>query len=121
MLDARGSVELNCLPLSRGFLHIDCNGYVSFGGALDYDFVAFSLKAEVTAQYMDPHFQVDGNARGCLGDLGCIGGELVISDKGMGFCGTSASPMQAPGSSTRRSRPWPTRRPRSRASWATRR
>lgn len=85
-LDARGSVELNCIPLSRGFLHIDGNGYVSFGGSLDYDFAVFSLKAEVTAQYLDPHFQVDGNARACIGDLGCIGGEAVISDRGMGFC-----------------------------------
>jgi len=86
VLDARGSVELKCIPLSKGFLHIDGDGYVSFGGSLDYDFAVFSLKAEVTAQYLDPHFQVDGNARGCIGDLGCIGGEVVISDKGMGFC-----------------------------------
>jgi hypothetical protein len=86
VLDARGSVELKCIPLSKGFLHVDGDGYVSFGGSLDYNFVAFSLKAEVTAQYLDPHFQVDGNARGCIGDLGCIGGEVVVSDKGMGFC-----------------------------------
>ena len=86
VLDARGSVELKCIPLSKGFLHIDGDGYVSFGGSLDYDFAVFSLKAEVTAQYLDPHFQVDGNARACIGDLGCIGGEVVISDKGMGFC-----------------------------------
>ncbi len=86
VLDARGSVELKCIPLSKGFLHINGDGYVSFGGSLDYDFAVFSLKAEVTAQYRDPHFQVDGNARACLGDLGCIGGEAVISDKGMGFC-----------------------------------
>jgi hypothetical protein len=86
VLDARGSVELKCIPLSRGFLHIDGDGYVSFGGSLDYNFVVFSLKAAVTAQYLDPHFQVDGNARGCIGDLGCIGGEIVVSDKGMGFC-----------------------------------
>jgi hypothetical protein len=86
VLDAHGSVELECIPLSQGFLHIDGDGYVSFGGSLDYNFVLFSLKAQVTAQYLDPHFQVDGNARGCIGDLGCLGGEAVISDKGMGFC-----------------------------------
>ncbi len=88
VLDAHGSVELKCIPLSKGYLHIDGDGYVSFGGSMDYSFKGlFSLKAQVDAQYLDPHFQVDGAAQACIGDLGCVGGEVVISDKGMGFCG----------------------------------
>ncbi len=85
-LDVNGDGKLVCIPLAHVFFHVDGTGYVKFGGGIDFDFGPFSLNADIAAQFLYPHFQFDGDANGCIDGLGCIGGEAVLSDRGIGFC-----------------------------------
>lgn len=85
-LDATGTGQVVCIPLADIFFHVDGGGYVTFGGGLNLDFGPFSIDANVAAQFLNPHFQFDGDAHGCVTGLGCIGGEAVLSDRGVGFC-----------------------------------
>ncbi len=85
-LDATGSGELVCIPLANVFFHIDGGGFLTFGGGVNISLGPLSLNANIAAQFLYPHFQFDGDAHGCVDGLGCIGGEAVLSDRGIGFC-----------------------------------
>jgi hypothetical protein len=87
ILRADGTLKLMTIPVATAFMQFKTDGQVSFGGRLDYALGDFSLHAGINGWIMPPtKFSVDGSGRVCLGDLGCAGGEAVISSIGMAAC-----------------------------------
>jgi hypothetical protein len=87
ILRADGTLELLTVPVANAFLQYRTDGQITFGGHLDYEIDGFGLHAGIDGWINPPtEFSVDGKARVCLGDLGCAGGEVVVSSIGMAAC-----------------------------------
>ncbi len=75
------------IPVADAFLQYRTDGQIKFGGHLDYEVSDFGLHAGIDGWINPPtEFSVDGKARVCLGDLGCAGGEVVVSSIGLAAC-----------------------------------
>ena len=85
-LDAVGHGEVACLELGDVRLHVDSTGDVHIGAGFHKSFGPVSVNAQADFEVMPPHVQLDAQADGCVNLLGCAGGELVVSDKGLAFC-----------------------------------
>ena len=97
-LEVTGSSQLLCYKLVQVRAYLDETGYGSFTGKVEPDLgpLPLRLRAEGTGQIQLPvfgkdlRFQLNADGEGCLvldPIDECIGGEVVVSDAAMGFCG----------------------------------
>ena len=98
-LEVKGSSQIVCIEILNVRGYIDDTGWGSFNAKVEPDLgpLPFRFKVEGSGQIQLPvngkalHFQLNANGEGCLSieDLidECIGGEIVVSDEAMGFCG----------------------------------
>ena len=86
VLRADGRVSLVSIPVASGYFELRMNGYVGFGGKLDYSVAGFGVTAQVDGWLFKSAFNVGAKADVCLGDLGCAGGEVVFSSTGFAGC-----------------------------------
>ena len=89
--DADADGYLLCQHVAHEFLHFDDSGYFAFGGQIDIHFLIFEIEGGMSVAVDVPqgHFQYDGNEDACLNIFGghfCLGGEVVVSDRGIGVC-----------------------------------
>jgi hypothetical protein len=78
------------VPLASAFFELRTNGYVGFGGELGYESSGFEISARVDGWLFKSAFNVEAGARVCLGDLGCAGGDVVLSSEGFAGCAYTA-------------------------------
>jgi hypothetical protein len=86
VLRADGRVSLVSIPVGSAYFELRMNGYVGFGGKLDYSLAGFGVTAQVDGWLFKSAFNVGAKANVCLGDLGCAGGEVVFSSTGFAGC-----------------------------------
>ncbi|WCB92370.1 hypothetical protein DSM104299_01063 [Baekduia alba] len=91
ILRADGTISLVSIPLATAFFELRTNGYVGFGGHLGYAFSGFSATADVSGFLFKSAFNVEAGADICLGDFGCVGGQVVFSSTG--FAGCAQTPI----------------------------
>ena len=90
-LRADGRVSVVSIPLASAFFELRTNGYVAFGGHLGFESAGFRATADVGGWLFKSAFSLDAGASICLGDLGCVGGEVVFSS--VGFAGCAKTPI----------------------------
>jgi hypothetical protein len=91
ILRADGRVSLVRIPVGSAYFELRTNGYVAFGGQLGYRDGSFEADARIDGWLFKSAFNVDADARICLGDLGCAGGRVVFSS--VGFAGCVETPL----------------------------
>lgn len=86
-LRADGTVKLVGIPVGRAYAQFRTDGEVSFGGSVDYKIGTFGMTGQIDGWVLPPDaFSAKGSASVCLGTLGCLGGEIAFSSKGMAAC-----------------------------------
>ena len=86
ILRVDGRVSLVSIPLATAFFELRTNGYVAFGGHVGYEQSGFKAIADVNGVLYGTAFNVKAGASVCLGDLGCAGGDVVVSSTGFAGC-----------------------------------
>lgn len=86
ILRVDGRVSLVSIPLGSAFFELRTNGYVGFGGDVGFSESGFSATGHVEGWLFKSAFNVGAKASVCLGDLGCVGGEVVFSSNGFAGC-----------------------------------
>jgi hypothetical protein len=81
-----GTIKLVSVPLATAFFELRTNGYIGFGGHVGFEESGFSATADVDGWLFKSAFNVGAKASICLGDLGCVGGEVVFSSTGFAGC-----------------------------------
>ena len=92
VLRADGDLSLLTIPVANAFLQYRTDGLINFGGSFGLDvFDVVSVKGTIDGWILPPKtFSVYGRARVCVGDLGCAGGEVAVSSKGIAGCASIA-------------------------------
>ncbi len=86
ILRVDGRVSLVSVPLATAYFELRTNGYVAFGGHVGYEESGFKAVADIDGVLYKKLFNVRAGADVCLGDLGCVGGRVVISSRGFAGC-----------------------------------
>jgi hypothetical protein len=86
ILRADGRVSLVKIPLGSAFFELRTNGYVGFGGQLGFEESGFGATAKVSGWLFKTAFNAEAEAKICVGDLGCAGGQVVFSSEGFAGC-----------------------------------
>ena len=87
ILRADGTLSLLTIPVASAYLQFKTDGQVNFGGHLDFEQDPIQIHGGIDGWILPPkQFSVDGKVRVCLGDLGCDGGEVVVSSVGLAAC-----------------------------------
>ena len=86
ILRADGVVKVVGIPLANAYFEFRTDGYVGWGGGLDYRAGFFSLTSRLDGWLKGPKFNVESTARVCVAELKCEGGQVVISSVGFGGC-----------------------------------
>ena len=81
-----GTVKLLSVPVGGAFLELRTNGVANFGGHVDLTAKDWGVKGSLSGWVVPGDFDIEGSANVCAGDLGCDGGEAVISTKGVAGC-----------------------------------
>jgi hypothetical protein len=83
-----GNVAIVGVGLAEGHVLFQTDGYFEAGGGYNLDLSLVSLSGALTA-FVDGSagtFAGEVNADVCIAALGCVGGDAVISTKGIGAC-----------------------------------
>jgi hypothetical protein len=88
ILRADGTLNLLNIPVAQAFLQYRTDGLITFGGSIGLDvFDIIQVHGSIDGWILPPKaFSVYGQARVCVGDLGCAGGEVGVSSKGFAGC-----------------------------------
>ena len=91
ILRVDGTASVVNIQLARAYFEFRTNGYVGFGGALEVgDPAIFFVRAGLDGWLYRSAFNVEADARACIGSLGCAGARAVVSSVGFGACTTGA-------------------------------
>ena len=86
ILRADGVVKIVSIPVARSYLEFRTNGYIAYGGFVDYKYHDFGVTSGIEGWLFKKSFNVEASARVCAGDLGCGGATIVISSEGVAGC-----------------------------------
>jgi len=87
--DLTGKGSVICQEIATAYFHVDDQGNLGLGGGVDIHVWFIEAKAGLAINIAGGHLQADAEADLCLDLTGgpyCLGGEFVLSDRGIGAC-----------------------------------